>query len=630
MRLLPDKSHILCLNTNKFNNGNKFIKNLRLPTTKNFYNFDSTISYFRMKYFLTFLFICIVFINSNGQGCLPEGIRFTTQSQIDSFALNYPGCTFIEGDVMIDSENSITNLNGLSVLTRIGGSLALYCYSLPNLSGLNNLSFIGDYFSISHCSLLTDISALNNIDTIKGSVRIHNNPLLVSVNGFNSLQYLGGNLEIYWNSELSSINAFPITAHDSIDELKIYENYYLINCSSPLICAFLADPRGPVSIYSNGTGCNSPGEITETCGVPHVCLPYGNQFILSQSDVDNFSVNNPGCSTLHGLTYIGSNTVTNLNGLSQVTHIAGDLMITNGPDNTAPEIIDLYGLQNIDSIDGNLYLGSLGLTNLSGLDNLEYIGFNFQVNRLFELTSLDGLQKLKSVRNVELIVNPSLTSLTGLDSITKIRGSLGLYNNNNLTDLTALSRLDTIVYNLELHGLNQLTDFQQLSNIKYVGWGLNVYNNTSLTSLQGLENIAGTIMNSVSVYWNPMLTECEVASICSYLADTGAYTYIYNNGPGCYTVEQVRSACETVDAGNLIPEAQITLYPNPSKGIFILSGDVYAGNILSIFEYSGRKLMEFTLNKEESVIDISTLPPGLYLAVIRDSMRVTACMVIKE
>ena len=33
--------------------------------------------------------------------CLPEGITFTTQEQIDNFQTNYPGCTEIEGDVYI-------------------------------------------------------------------------------------------------------------------------------------------------------------------------------------------------------------------------------------------------------------------------------------------------------------------------------------------------------------------------------------------------------------------------------------------------------------------------------------------------------------------------------------------------
>jgi len=51
-------------------------------------------------------------ISASSQSCLPEGITFTTQTQIDYFQSLYPGCTQIEGDVTI-IETNITNLNGL-------------------------------------------------------------------------------------------------------------------------------------------------------------------------------------------------------------------------------------------------------------------------------------------------------------------------------------------------------------------------------------------------------------------------------------------------------------------------------------------------------------------------------------
>ena len=63
-------------------------------------------------------------IHTFSQGCLPEGITFTTQAQIDSFQINYPGCTEIEGDVEIYGYwEDITNLSSLNVLTSIGRNL---------------------------------------------------------------------------------------------------------------------------------------------------------------------------------------------------------------------------------------------------------------------------------------------------------------------------------------------------------------------------------------------------------------------------------------------------------------------------------------------------------------------------
>ena len=74
---------------------------------------------------LIFLIFVLLFTNieTNSQSpCLPEGITFTTQEQIDNFQANYPGCTEIEGGLLVQG-NNITNLDGLSVITSIGGYL---------------------------------------------------------------------------------------------------------------------------------------------------------------------------------------------------------------------------------------------------------------------------------------------------------------------------------------------------------------------------------------------------------------------------------------------------------------------------------------------------------------------------
>ena len=108
---------------------------------------------------LVILLIALVAINSAmAQGCLPEGITFTTQEEIDNFQTNYPGCMEIEGDVtIIDYGNDISSLNGLNILSAIGGDLTIiWCQSLNTLSGLDNLSSIEGtlYF---HHSFVTNL-----------------------------------------------------------------------------------------------------------------------------------------------------------------------------------------------------------------------------------------------------------------------------------------------------------------------------------------------------------------------------------------------------------------------------------------------------------------------------------------
>ncbi len=73
------------------------------------------------------------------QGCLPDGIIFNSQSEIDSFPINYPNCTEIEGFVTISGEG-ITNLDSLHSITSIDRGLAIVQNpKITDISGLSNL-----------------------------------------------------------------------------------------------------------------------------------------------------------------------------------------------------------------------------------------------------------------------------------------------------------------------------------------------------------------------------------------------------------------------------------------------------------------------------------------------------------
>jgi len=70
-----------------------------------------------MRFFFTIIlaFLCLNF--SFAQTCLPNGIAFYSQAEIDNFPTDYPDCTEILGDANIIGDSaSITNLDGLSQL----------------------------------------------------------------------------------------------------------------------------------------------------------------------------------------------------------------------------------------------------------------------------------------------------------------------------------------------------------------------------------------------------------------------------------------------------------------------------------------------------------------------------------
>ena len=161
-----------------------------------------------MKKFLILLFALFIVNGTMAQDCLPEGITFTTQAQIDDFQTNYPNCNQIWGDMTIMGSN-ITNLNGLSNLNSIGGTLSINNNDiLTNLSGLNSLVSIGGSLFIGGYSggnpSLASLSGLNSLLSISGNLTINSNDVLTNLSGLNALSGIGGSVIIgsYWGEAI--------------------------------------------------------------------------------------------------------------------------------------------------------------------------------------------------------------------------------------------------------------------------------------------------------------------------------------------------------------------------------------------------------------------------------------------
>ncbi|MEE4257001.1 MAG: T9SS type A sorting domain-containing protein [Bacteroidales bacterium] len=182
------------------------------------------------------------------QSCLPEGITFRTQLQIDSFPINYPNCTEIEGDVTIIPKSEIVSLDSLYVITSIGGQLMIgQCNSLLTLSGLNNLQNIG------------------------GSLTIVSNYNLTNLTALNSLRSIGFTLTIFGNYRIKTLSGLDSLDAESISNLDISYNDSLSWCAIESVCQYIANPNGPIFITGNSIGCDSVEEVEKFC--QHVSIP---------------------------------------------------------------------------------------------------------------------------------------------------------------------------------------------------------------------------------------------------------------------------------------------------------------------------------------------------------------------
>ncbi len=634
-----------------------------------------------MRILIPIALILVLFSTTevSSQSCLPDGITFSTQAQIDSFQINYPGCTEIEGDVIIQGSD-INNLNGLNVLISIGGSLRIWSNptlssltglegltaivgdfniydndaltsltslegltsiggnlkidnngaltnltgldnvtsivgdlwiqendtlssltglegltsivgdlrisfntalisltglenvasiggyleiwnnpTLPSLMGLENLTSIGEHLRIILNFVLTNLTGLDNLTSIGGGLMIGGdymlggNPALTSLAGLEGLISIGGDLRIIWNETLTSLSGLDNIDAGSIDNLYIYNNYLLTSCEVQSVCDYLLSPNGSVNIYNNGSACNNPLEVANACGNTLACLPYGNYYLLSQPDIDDFQVNYPGCTEIEGDIHIEGDDITNLNGLNVLTSIGGHLEIK----------------------------GNDALPSLTGLDNVAWIGGDLVIP-----------------------YNNALTSLTGLENITSIGGNLNIYGNDALPSLTGLE------------------------NMTSIGGDLGIKSNDVLSSLAGLDNIDAESMMDLLVFNNSSLSTCEVLSVCEYLISPNGFIDISNNASGCNSQEEVEEACVWIGVPEMTNKTVLSIYPNPAQSEITISGIEGRINEVSIYNRLGQKLIHQIGTSKK--LDVSRLVPGMYVVeVVVDNAKVRERLVVR-
>jgi len=536
----------------------------------------------------------------SSQPCLPDGIEFHVQHQIDNFQINHPNCTEIEGDVIIQGPG-INNLNGLSVLTSIGGYLQIKGNaSLSSLSGLDNVTSIGGILEITDNNALTSLTGLENVVFIGENIEVSHNAALTSLSGINGLTSINQDLWIWDNVVLNSLYGLE-NLNSIAGSLKIgnfawswydpcFGNPYLITLS----------------------GLNN---LTTIGGNLEICC---NDSLLSLSGIENLS-------SVGGNLDISRNvSLVNISSLDNLTSIPGDLLIGFGNKEGNPSLSSLTGLDNLTSVGGDLSIkGNEILTNLLGLNDVVSIGGNLYIYLNYGLTSLDGLESLSFVEGSLHIGywnwwhgggggNPILTDINALNNLTSIGGDFEFRENSSLSSLT---------------GLGDLTS---------IGGGLLITGHDALTSLAGLDDIDAGSINYLGITYNSNLAACEVQSICDFLASPNGTVTIYENKPGCNNQGQIIAACETVSVWEIPAEDQFIISPNPTHGISDIRYSIFdiRNVVLSVFDIHGKEIIRLVSEKQPAGdytvrFDASDLPSGIYICILKTNEGIKTTKLIK-
>ena len=144
---------------------------------------------------------------------------------------------------------------------------------------------------------------------------------------------------------------------------------------------------------------------------------------------------------------------------------------------------------------------------------------------------------------------------------------------------------------------------------------IKIGNNKALTSLTGLDNVS-YIGGDLNILLNEALTNCEILSICNYLANPNGVVTIQDNAIGCNSPEEVQDSCEAnaVAIDEQYIRDNLILYPNPANQELNISAEGFIIDEVIIYTLTGQQV--YAVRPKSETIDISTLPPGMYIVEV--------------
>lgn len=367
-----------------------------------------------MKRILFFALSLLSYFVLIAQPCLPDGITFSTQEELNQFQVDYPDCTVIEGDVMITSYK-VTDLTPFQNIEEFQGNFTVYFNSqIENFIGLENLKKIGGTFRVESTNIL-------------------------NFEGLENLMNIDGDFEVKVNY------GYPMN-FDGLSSLTEIEESLIIGGYSGNGNPYLTDLLGLSQVERIGGDLEIQGTnmLTDLQGLEKIDSIFGDLYIRAYGEGVEMSLEN--LEGLNNLKYVGGtmgleylSSLKNYDGVESLEYVEEYLDLENNP--VVEDYDGFSSLRRAQSLD---LIGAYKVQDLSGFKNLEYLEEELDIGDMDGLKDLSGLDKLSQIGHLFVYESDSITSLAGLETATTAPSGVTVFIQDNplLEDIKSINSFD--------------------------------------------------------------------------------------------------------------------------------------------------------------------------------------------
>ncbi len=522
---------------------------------------------------------------SFSQNCLPSGISFTSQADIDAFPSNYPNCVEIDGDVTIGYFQTCINGSGTST-------------DINNLDSLYQLTSVHGNLIIALNSNLIDLTGLDGLINIDNHLRIFCNDNLISLNGLNNLVSVGGTTSIgngsagfVGNAKLQNLIGLSnlINPTLSIEENLSFKNFTGLNSASSL----------QTLIVKN---CDS---LENFVGLENV-ITINSNFTLARnnSNFDFVGLNN--LSSIGGNFFLDRNDHLSFNGLNNLTEIEGGLDIFE-----SQFITDLSGLSNLTTIESFTLVFSNSLTSLNGLNNWSSFASPTDLYSntidLFNNASLNDISAISfldttGLDDLQIVLNSTLSECD-IDLVCNFldANADNTLISDNMPGCDSNAEVESACSILPVTYSKELRAYKQNNSITLEFSLAQQINNSHFDILHSVDGILFTAIGTILGEGNSSIEK--------------EYLFIHEKpqiGINYYTIKQVdldgNFSFSRISSVIYETDSPILIYPNPAKDYIYINNKKEKG----IYIYTSHGVLVMQDHIDQFGIDISHLDNGVY------------------